>query len=491
MPTSFVNELNRLPPLRVPHRTACKHTQIRQRIECCVHGLAPETRLPTLRELSALLGATPQTVWRAVEALVEEGVLHTREKSGIFVSQLPGTVKAHEAAAGVEANSRTLTISTHEVLPHQRRFWRETLEAFHREHRLIHLRLGDSAVPRSALAPMCDLMAEYLPRSGASSVPESSLLDLEHLMGANATRPCLRHVLPARASRFVPFQLTVPCLFINLKWAKENRLRRSEFTGFSDQCAYIDACLERISDRPAASSARLNSHMPSVWLGRRALDIVALTRSADARAAAADLGALVRDTETVLRVWTRVNSAAGSRLQRLPLIDGFLEGHAAFFFGFSYDIGTMEAGAPDFPWQVVPLLAVDDRTPVFMQCLCVDARTPYPVECVRFIEHVLSPAGQQRLADCAQVPLDARRIETTSAASFQGVFSPEWKTLEERMAAIYPSDADGDYVYQNIMVDDLYRCADGSVPAKEAVESMIGHAQAYLSHREAQHKQEG
>lgn len=489
--TSFTRALSRMPPLRVTHRTASKHVQIRQRLHECARGVAPETRLPTLRELSALFGATSPTVWRAVESLVAEGVLHTREKSGIFVGRCREGMDTPQATTGLNAAVRTLTLSTNAVLPHQKRFWNETLDDFHRGHRHIRLRVDDSAISRSGQAPVCDLMAEYLPRAGSPSVSESALLDLEPLMGSAPTRPFGTYVFPARARRFVPFQLTVPCLFINLEWAEKADLKRPGFTSFADQCAYIEACLERVSTRRKGSVTRINIQQPLLWLGQRALRIVDLARAADSPAATTAMERLVCDTETILRMWTEVDAAQKNHhSENRPEIEGFMKGQSMFYLGFSYEIEILEDGCPHFPWQVVPTLAVDDRTPVLMQCLAIDARTPCPVECVRFIEHVLSPTGQQRLADCSLVPLDPSRL-LTSAAPARNAFGPEWRTLCERMSPIYPPDEDCDYAYRNIMADDLYRCVDGSLTARAAIGSMIRHTKAYFSHRESQQTQGG
>lgn len=483
MIASFEQELRSLPPLRTTSRTASKHEQIKIKLEQCAHGMEAGTRLPPLRELSALLNATPPTVWRAIKALVAEGVLHTRDRNGIFVSRSPEGSASSPEVAGSNAVARTLTLATKAILPHQQYFWHETLADFHHEHRLIRVRLHNMAARASGPAPVYDLAAEYLPRMGAASVSETELLDLETLMGAAVTRPFRNHVFPARANRFAPFQMSVPCLFVNLRWLKENRLTRPEFGGFTDQCAYIEACLERIARHPPAVPTRFNCHQPLLWLGQRAMDIVALARADNPRTVKADLDRLERDTATALRTWMKARAAeVDSESQPHPFVNGFIEGRAGFYCGFSYDIGRIEAGHPDFAWQATPMLAVDDRAPVMLQCFAVNARTPYPIECIRFIEQALSPASQQRMADCSHVPLDPSRLQADTAPAREAC-GPEWKALPERMAAIYPEDEVGDYVYHNIMADDLYRCVDKNVPVRAALENMLRHTRTYLTHR--------
>ena len=51
--------------------------------------LRPDTRLPSVRELSQLLVINPNTVARAYTELEREGVLYTRPGLGVFVAPFP------------------------------------------------------------------------------------------------------------------------------------------------------------------------------------------------------------------------------------------------------------------------------------------------------------------------------------------------------------------------------------------------------------------
>lgn len=67
--------------------------------------LAPGTRLPSSRQLTTLLGVSRNTVTAAYQALVDEGFLQSRQRSGIFVADsttktgLPRTTQPHHAPA--------------------------------------------------------------------------------------------------------------------------------------------------------------------------------------------------------------------------------------------------------------------------------------------------------------------------------------------------------------------------------------------------------
>ena len=52
----------------------------------CVEGrFAPGAMLPPMRELAAQYGVSTKVAWRSVQALVDEGVLHTVPRQGTFV----------------------------------------------------------------------------------------------------------------------------------------------------------------------------------------------------------------------------------------------------------------------------------------------------------------------------------------------------------------------------------------------------------------------
>ncbi|MEO8262727.1 MAG: GntR family transcriptional regulator [Pseudolysinimonas sp.] len=75
-------------------------------------GLAPGTKLPTVRALADELGLAPNTVARAYRELETAGVIETRGRSGSFValSRDAGEHALQEAAAAYAARARSLGI---------------------------------------------------------------------------------------------------------------------------------------------------------------------------------------------------------------------------------------------------------------------------------------------------------------------------------------------------------------------------------------------
>jgi GntR family transcriptional regulator len=67
------------------------HDQVAAEIRCSIAtGEAkPGDRLPSARDLAAVLGVNPNTVFRALRALRDEGLLEVRRGLGIRVSGTP------------------------------------------------------------------------------------------------------------------------------------------------------------------------------------------------------------------------------------------------------------------------------------------------------------------------------------------------------------------------------------------------------------------
>lgn len=76
-------------------------------------GLAPGTRLPTVRRLAEDLGIAPNTVARTYRELETDGIIETRGRHGSFVSSHGSAAErqAQEAAAAYAARIRQLGLA--------------------------------------------------------------------------------------------------------------------------------------------------------------------------------------------------------------------------------------------------------------------------------------------------------------------------------------------------------------------------------------------
>lgn len=82
--------------------------QIRQRLVESISGGAfpPGSRLPSTRKLAGQLGVARKTVVLAYEQLVEEGLLESRERSGVFVSEQVAHSRVALSTASADGQAR-------------------------------------------------------------------------------------------------------------------------------------------------------------------------------------------------------------------------------------------------------------------------------------------------------------------------------------------------------------------------------------------------
>ncbi|MBR5586612.1 MAG: GntR family transcriptional regulator [Clostridia bacterium] len=75
------------------------HKQIEDRIKELIMGgiLAPDEKLPSVRELSVSLTVNPNTVQRAYKQLESDGFINSVQGKGNFVAQTEGANKKHLA----------------------------------------------------------------------------------------------------------------------------------------------------------------------------------------------------------------------------------------------------------------------------------------------------------------------------------------------------------------------------------------------------------
>jgi DNA-binding transcriptional regulator YhcF (GntR family) len=80
--------------------------------------LAPQTRLPTVRQLAGDLGVAANTVARTYRELERAGIIETRGRHGTFVSTHgdPAHRQAQKAAAAFAEQIRNLGVSTDEAI---------------------------------------------------------------------------------------------------------------------------------------------------------------------------------------------------------------------------------------------------------------------------------------------------------------------------------------------------------------------------------------
>jgi DNA-binding transcriptional regulator YhcF (GntR family) len=107
-----------------PDDSTPPYEQLRRQLSAVIQSgtLAPQTRLPTVRQLAADLGVAAGTVMRAYAALEGEGLVVTRRGGGTAVSDAPPALpdvervrRLAELATSMVAQARRLGAADEEI----------------------------------------------------------------------------------------------------------------------------------------------------------------------------------------------------------------------------------------------------------------------------------------------------------------------------------------------------------------------------------------
>jgi DNA-binding transcriptional regulator YhcF (GntR family) len=104
--------------------------QIRQQIASGV--FKPNESLPSLRSLAADIHVNPNTVQRAYEELVREGLIESRRGAGLFVVERAGAAGANQAEKRIHRQlSRVISLGLREQIAPERlrTVFREALDS--------------------------------------------------------------------------------------------------------------------------------------------------------------------------------------------------------------------------------------------------------------------------------------------------------------------------------------------------------------------------
>ena len=95
-----------------PDESTPPYEQLRRQLSAVIQSgtLAPQTRLPTVRQLAADLGVAAGTVMRAYAALEGEGLVVTRRGGGTAVSDAPPALSDEERVRRLAALATSLVV---------------------------------------------------------------------------------------------------------------------------------------------------------------------------------------------------------------------------------------------------------------------------------------------------------------------------------------------------------------------------------------------
>ena len=156
----------------------------------------------------------------------------------------------------------------------------------------------------------------------------------------------------------------------------------------------------------------------------------------------------------------------------------FVERKIPVFLGGSYHLQSFKWKKLPFEWMAVPVLNIEGDPVRIPVAAAASERTAYPMECVRWVRHLLSAGMRRRFAEFGYLTdsMDALRKYNCSAEGVQ--------LLKERFQAAHPmfavSRADA-YVGISIGCAELFDCAAGRQDPNTAWRDILAYTRAYLS----------
>jgi hypothetical protein len=440
-----------------------------------VTGFPANTKLPTIRAVASVLGVTPVPVQRAINALGETGAVYSRQKSGVFVgtsSQPPAATLAKVVALPVDMTDfqAHFTFATDSSMPFQRKFWAKLASDFNRSmpSSLLNMAYYDY---RQGDPEQYDLLEVNQWRKSATTWGEKFLdlsetdLDLPTHLLKNQDGPS-----------WLPIHFRSQFLFYNRDMLQSNGISLPDYTDIEGQMRYC-AAIARGAHKAGLPEKPYMTYYPiSIW-GRTSEWFQRCLRSdKDAEA----MG-LFRTAVSRLRLFYEQTTFTPETNASSPvdIRQDFISGTAPFYWGSSSDFWYFDAIDLPFNWAIHPCLNVDGSLCKFPVYGAVRRDSPSPIECVRFLKFLLTPAVQRQFMATGAFSVDDATVDLPRFEGDQG-----W--LQTMLQKAVPTDfkqGKEAYVDKNILNAEFWSAAIGKISWEQAVDNAFRYARYYLQRR--------
>ncbi len=443
--------------------TAAKFPLIKKALSAACRELPTDTRLPSIREIAAALGTTVVPVQRAITELKTDGVVYTKNKSGIFIrggmAPASDSPQAIASATGMRDFTRRIRFLTDSVAPTQRELWSGIAASFMESQDYIEVGLDFRSPQGLHITPPRPDVIEGIDQGVHSSYQEFTYLSLRDFIPAATCGET-----GIFGGSFVPLYHQTAYLVYNRTAMERKGLPVPRHQDFQGQFAYCRNLRE--------TCANVSSVHPILLAGRVTADIATAIRS----------GHAIEDTEIPGR-FHRVVEFAASFSYRLTSEDQeaqnrFESGDALILLAGSNFLWQCRAKPLPFEWRAYPLFNVDDelvKTPVVAGVL---TETRSPMECVRWITHLLSAPVQDTLAAFGYLPHDTARYgQLPSHVEGARLLAEKFPASTALFAASYPDYYLGIYIINA----EIWNCIKGAQRAEDALRNIMTYGRAYLS----------
>lgn len=452
-----------------------KYQALKQILATSVEELPAHTRMPGIRDLSVCLGTSLVTTQRAVTELLNENVLYSKPRSGVFVSDHAAREAGSTAAATPSAPANdhpfraVFEFATDSVAPHQRKFWEEVASLFSRQYPNVTPALQFVSDVYSS-GKSYDAWERYdWNRSRFGDIDE--VLDIADFAGA------LLGSSP-NGGRLLPLYHRTYFMFYNQSLLEKHRLPAPDYRTFATQTEYLQNIAPKLT-RLGFNPKPYCTQEPVTLMGGQIKEfcqgVVSGTVSPQARA---DLVAAIDKLIAYCQLFRYSLKDRNDWMQaRLE----FVRGQSPFFMGYSVDYWELSQKKLPFELKAYPTLCCDDTFFLWPRIGQISRRSEHPMESMHFLLFLLREEVQKRFADTGNYGGNLTqdfRPETTAAQ--------DW-TLDvlRRSVPFHFPNSEGYYLAINVLGGELWRSLVGKVPATETLDRALQMGRSYLKHRPA------
>lgn len=447
-----------------------KYQVLKKILTDIVADFPPHTRLPGIRDISTCMGTSLVTTQRAVTEMLNENVLYSKPRSGVFVSDrtAPEETRTPGAAPANDHPFRVVfDFATDSAAPHQRKFWEELAALFSKQYPnvtpVVHF-TSDIAT----LGKNFDAWERYdWNRSRYGSLDE--VLDIADFAG-----PLLG--TPSTGGRHLPLYHRTYFTFYNETLLARHRLPVPDYRTFDAQTNYlreIGPKLERLGFNPKPYSTQ----EPATLFGGRITDfcnaVVSGSISPQTRQE------LVSIIERLVAYCQLFRYSLKDRDDWQQARQEFARGQSPFFVGYSVDYWELSQRKLPFSLKACPTLRCDDTFFLWPRIGQVASRSEHPMESMHFLLFLLRDDVQRRFAGTGNFGANLTRdfYPRTTA-------SPEWiKDVLPRSKPFHFPNAEGYYMAVNVLGGEIWRALVGNVAPAETLERALLMGRSYLKHR--------
>ncbi|MBC2603346.1 GntR family transcriptional regulator [Puniceicoccus vermicola] len=430
-----------------------------------VENYPADTRLPPIRDLGKQLGISLVTAQRIVTELIQDGVLYSRPRSGVFVAdrstpKQPPLRKSYPKEGttrtpGVFESSFTFGTGSQEQF--QQPLWENLIQRFCQKYPNTSPKIEHGQNPSTTTDAY-----ERLDWNKDWAGDDKNLLNLSKSAPANLAKRSTPEGL-------IPLYHRSNFLFYHPKLLKRCGIEPPAYRTFSEQLRFLQEAAPKLEAK-GFDPLPYSVQQPITLLGSRHLESY-FHLVYDQKTDPSEREEFIRATGEVLQTCRSCQRAPGVNN---PIAEEnrnrFLRGkEIPFFLGHSVDFWRFTEEKLTTPIQAYPMLSSDDTLFLWPMVGAASSHSKSPVEVLRFLNFLISDEAQASFAKTGAFGADLNpEFSPTTTAS------PDWfaETLS-RSRPMRLASPELFYLAIRILNNELWHALLDHVSVDQAVEEAL------------------